>query len=465
MERYDAMHRYSDEMDAWANAIVDYAIERIRTTPPLDGPKPAAELRAEVGSTITREGIGGIAAFQLFAESLAPATISTDHPLFTAFVPAAPTKAAVLFDILVGASSITGSTWTEGAGAIYAENEALAWLCEIAGLPDGAGGTFVSGGSAGNLAGLVAARHTADAQRPGRPARWRLAAADAAHASIWKTARIMDVDVLPVPHDGRDRLTGEALAEALDAEDIDAVFAVAATGGTTNGGFVDDLAGIAEVCERAGIWMHVDCAYGGAALAAPSARPRFDGIERADSVVIDPHKWLFAPFDCAAVLYRSPALAAAAHTQDAEYLEDVNLEGEWTPAHYAYQLTRRVRGLPFWYSLATHGTEAYRRSVETVLDLTRGVADEIHRRPDLELVIEPELSVVLFRRIGWDRGAYLEWCHRLLHDQRAFCQPTTWRGEHCMRMCFVNPRTTVEEVGDLLDSMRDGPEASSADRT
>jgi glutamate/tyrosine decarboxylase-like PLP-dependent enzyme len=449
------MHRYTEEMDEWAQAIVDYAIERIRSSPPsLDGPRSAEELRKAAGETITEEGLGGLEAFRIFAEHLAPATISTDHPLFTAFVPAAPTKASVLFDILVGASSMVGSSWTEGAGAIFAENEALRWLADLAGLGPDAGGTFVSGGSAGNLAGLVAARHAADFRRPGRPARWRLVAADDAHSSIWMTARIMDSDILPVHHDEKGRLTGEALEEALEGEDLDGIFAVVATAGTTNAGMVDDLAGISDVCRRDGIWLHVDGAYGGAGLTAPSVRHLFDGIQHADSLVIDPHKWLFAPFDCAAIIYRDPARAVAAHTQEAEYLADINAANEWMPAHYAYHLTRRVRGLPLWYSLATHGTAAYREAVETVLGTTRGTAEEIRRRRELRLVLEPQLSVVLFERIGWSEADYTRWCDHQLAEGVAFCQPTTWRGERCMRLCFVNPTTTVEAVGGLLDSMR-----------
>jgi glutamate/tyrosine decarboxylase-like PLP-dependent enzyme len=457
------MHTYRPEMDEWASAIVDYALERVKMSPPpLDGPRSPAELDREVGPTITEDGIGGMRAFELFAEHLAPATISTDHPLFAAFVPGAPTKASVLFDILVGASSICGSSWTEGAGAIYAENQALAYLAGLAGLPEGAGGAFVSGGSAGNLAGLVAARHAASERRGAergspRPLRWRLVAAADAHSSIAMTARIMDVDVVEVPSDERGRLTGEGLDRALDAADTDGIFAVCATAGTTNAGVVDDLAGVADVCGRRDLWMHVDGAYGGAGLAAPSVRALFDGIERADSFVVDPHKWLFAPFDCAAILYRDSRRGAAAHTQEAEYLEDINQTGEWNPPHYAYHLTRRVRGLPFWYSLATHGTRAYSEAVEAVLALTRGVADEIRRREDrgwLRLVAEPQLSVVLFERTGWSAQEYSNWCERMLAEQRAFCQPTTWRGRRCMRLCFVNPTTRVQDVADLLDTMR-----------
>ena len=133
-----------------------------------------------------------------------------------------------------------------------------------------------------------------------------------------------------------------------------------ATSGTTNLGVIDDLAGIAEVCRERGLWFHVDGAYGGAALAAPSVRHLFAGIEHADSFIVDPHKWLFAPFDCCALVYRDPEVARRAHTQHAGYLDPINEAGEWNPSDYAMHLSRRARGLPFWFSLAVHGTDAYR---------------------------------------------------------------------------------------------------------
>ena len=149
----------------------------------------------------------------------------------------------------------------------------------------------------------------------------------------------------------------------------DDVIAVVATGGTTNAGIVDDLDGVADVAEERKLWFHVDGAYGAAALFAPSVRQRFRGIERVDSFVVDPHKWLFAPFDCAALLYREPRLAKAVHSQDASYLEVLHTDApeEWNPSDYAYHLTRRARGMPLWFSLAVNGTDAYRDAVETVL--------------------------------------------------------------------------------------------------
>ena len=453
------MHRYTDTTDALADSVVAYALKRIKMDPPpLDGNASAEELRAAAGATITPEGIGGQEALRIFAEVFAPATISTDQPRNWAFVPAAPTKAAVLFDLVVGASSIIGSTWLDGAGAIYAENEAMSWLVELAGYPDSAGGVFVSGGSAGNLSGLVTGRDKKLRELGGvRPqGRWKIAATADAHSSIVSAAKVMDVDIVPVEADERGRLTGDALADAiagLAPEDREGLFAVLATAGTTNAGIVDDLAGAADVAEREGLWLHVDGAYGGAGLAAPSIRRLFDGIERADSIVIDPHKLLFSPFDCAALLYREPLHAARAHMQEASYLDEVNELEHWSPAHYAYHLTRRVRGLPFWFSLATYGTDAYTEAVEEVLTLTLDTAEEVRSRDDLELIEEPEISVVLFRRAGWEPADYTRWCEELLADQTAFILPTTWKGEKVMRFCFVNPRTTMDDVRTVLDRM------------
>jgi glutamate/tyrosine decarboxylase-like PLP-dependent enzyme len=357
-----------------------------------------------------------------------------------------------LFDLIVGASSTIAAGWIDGAGAIWAENEALRWIADLAGFPGRAGGVFVSGGSAGNLNALVTARHAAHARRGGRPDRWRFAAADTVHSSVAAAARVMDVDVVSVPHDERGRLTGEGLRATLEADD-DGVFAVVASAGATNAGIVDDLAGVAQVCADRGLWFHVDGAYGGAGLLAPSVRDLFVGVERADSFIVDPHKWLFAPYDACALLYRDPAVAADAHRQRASYLDTAQAEAGLDPADLAYHLTRRARGLPLWFSLATYGTDAYRDAVESVLSLTRVAADEIRRHPELELIVEPELSVLLFRRLGWSPDDYEAWWRRLLDAQVAFVQPTSWNGEKVARLCFVNPRTTLDHVRAILGTM------------
>ena len=457
------MHSHDRATEELTEAVLRYAVDRMRLDPPpLDHPLSPRELREAAGPTVTRTGLGGIEALRVFEEVLAPACISVDPPQFLSFVPAAPTEASILFDLVVGASSVYAGSWLEGAGAVHAENEALRWIADLAGLPETAGGVFVSGGTGGNLSALIAARWRWRQRAGGAHDRTRglMIASAGAHSSIVQAARAMDADVVAVPADDRGRLVGQALrstVDALDAAHRERLFAVVATSGTTNVGVIDDLAGAAAVAADLGTWFHVDGAYGGAALAAPSVRQRFAGIERADSFIVDPHKWLFAPFDSCALLYRDPTVARAAHTQHAEYLDvlhaDDAADEPWNPSDYAHHLSRRARGLPLWFSLATHGTDAYTDAVETTLATTRAAARLIEDCPVTELLLEPELSIVLFRRLGWTPEQYQAWSDAELAAGRSFVVPTTWQGEVVLRCCIVNPRTTTEDIASILATL------------
>ena len=455
------MHGNDKAVDQLGRMVLDYAEERLTLHPvPLDYVLTEEQLLDRAGQTITPEGLGGQRAMDLFAEVLAPACLSVDHPRYLSFIPCAPSDAAALFDLVVGASSVYAGSWLEGSGAVFAENQALRWIADLVGLPEQAGGVFVPGGTIGNLSALVAARHTAraraaqEAKGEGHPRRpWRVAATAGAHSSIQSACDVMDAELVTVEPDADLRLTGPALREVLEREGPETFFAVVATAGTTNFGVVDDLAAVAEVCAEHGIWLHVDGAYGGAALAAPSVRHLFAGIERADSFIVDPHKWLFAPFDCCALLYREPALARAAHTQRAGYLDVLTEAEEWNPTDYSVGLTRRARGLPLWFSLATHGTAAYTKAIERTLEVARHAEAEIERRPDLELVRHRDLSVVVFRRVGWSAADYREWSDRMLADEFAFVVPTTHEGETLARFAVVNPATTEADIDAILDTM------------
>ncbi len=452
------MHLHDSSLEVLTQAIVRYSIDRVRLDPPpLDGPRTLAELRAMAGHTVTPHGIGGLEALRVFGDVLAPACISIDHPRFLSFVPAAPTEASILFDLVVGASSIYAGSWKEGGGAVFAENEALRWIADLAGFPSEAGGVFVSGGTAGNLSALIAARCRWRRDAAGAHDRTRglIVASKGAHSSVAQAGRAMDADVVLVPADRAGRMHGRDLAATVDAlsdEDRQRLFAIVATSGTTNAGIVDDLSGAADVCDRHSLWLHVDGAYGGAALAAPSVRELFAGIERADSFIVDPHKWLFAPFDCCALLYRDPRIAKAAHSQQAEYL-DVLQDDEWNASDYAHHLSRRARGLPLWFSLATYGTDAYRFAVETTLTVAHAGADLIRQSEHCELVLEPELSVVVFRRKGWTDEQYHRWSDDQLATQQSFVVPTKWDGETVLRYCVVNPLTSVEDLAMMVESL------------
>ena len=449
------MHSVDATTDRMIRSVLAYAENRLRLDPvPLDeGARDPAALDVVVKGLLGEDGHDPDQVLGAWASTLAPAVISADSPRFLGFIPAAPTKASLLFDMLISCASIQGISWLEAGGAIHAENQVLRLIADRAGMPESAGGCFVSGGSAGNLSALVVAREVAK-RKAGTGRRWRVAVGADAHSSIVNTLRILELDPLTV-HTDDHRVTGAALRAAVEADgDPSSIAAVVATSGTTNAGIIDDLAGVSTVARELGAWFHVDGAYGGAGLFAPSVRRKYDGIEHADSFVVDPHKWLFAPFDCAALLYRDPSIARSVHKQDAAYLDVIHgTPGEWNPTDYAYHLTRRARGLPLWFSLAVHGVRAYSDAIETAIGLARQAAAEVQSRDYLELIREPELGVVLFRRVGWAPGQYAEWADRLLHDQVAFIPPTAWQGETVARFAFLHPRTPMDLVREILDRM------------
>jgi glutamate/tyrosine decarboxylase-like PLP-dependent enzyme len=430
-----------------ASACAAFVEQRLQAGPPLGTTTSRAELAARLGETITAPGLGAAEAFARFRDVIAPATVGLDSPRFLALIPAAPSVVAVLFDAVVSACTVSAESWLEAAGVVHAENEVLRFLAASAALPEGSGGCFVSGGSAGNLSALAVARDTRrSADRVGR-----VVVADTAHSSIAHALALLGLKSVIVPTDDDGRLR----ADAITRVDTSNAVAVVASAGSTNAGTIDALDEIGGICEERGWWLHVDGAYGAAALLAPSVRHRFVGIEAADSLIVDPHKWLFAPLDCCALLYREPALARAVHTQRASYLDSLHFDDAWNPADHAFHLTRRARGLPLWFGLAVYGVDAYAAAIERGIELARLTAERLRALgPPVELVVEPDLSVVLFRRHGWDETAWVAWSRRLLADGVAFVTPSRWRGEPVGRLVFLHPETDLAVADEILMSLR-----------
>lgn len=450
----DTMFDFDPEL---AGLVISSCLERLAAEEvPLNRPGAKPTLDAALAGLISHGGSDPADLLAIFKQWLAPAVISCDSPRFLSFIPTAPTKASVLFDMVVSCWSLRGISWLVSSGAVAAENQVLGLLAELSGLPGGAGGTFVTGGSAGNLSAMIVARDSARRHATG-PARTRVAVSDQAHSSILKALHVVGLEPLVVPTGG-EPLTATILEAAIAGQEGD-LAAVVATAGSTNAGLIDDLEGIGALAREIGAWFHVDAAYGGAGLFSERVRPRFRGLRHADSLVVDPHKWLFAPLDCAALIYRQPHLAKQVHTQQAPFLDALHTgtPEEWNPSDYAYQFTRRARGLPLWFSLALHGTDAYRDAVDAGIDLATGAARLISSRPYLQLVREPELSVVLFRRSGWSSEDYHRWSAQLLDEQVAFVVPTVWCEETVARLCFLHPKTSLEIVVEILDSMAPGP--------
>lgn len=454
------MHTIDMDLVEMTLDVMKYTIDRISNiTPELGAPKKEEELLRIVGETITPNGIGGENAFKLFKDVLVKACVPIDHPRHLAFVPAAPTRAAIMFDLVTSASSIHGAYWMEGAGGIFCENQAMKWLVSLTGLPETAFGVFTSGGTAANLSAMVAAREEWRRRSSDNVSvRGLLLTSDGAHSSVQAMAKVIDADVVMIDnHD--ERITGAELRRAieeLEEKDRKRLFAVVATGGTTNAGIIDELDSIASVCEQENVWFHVDCAYGGGALAANSVRHLFNGIEKADSITIDPHKWLFSPYDCGAVIYKDLKHAKNAHSQKGAYLEIFKDEGAqgFNPADYQIQLTRRVRGMPLWFSLAMHGTDKYKQAIERGIELAKIAENKINESEHVEVVRPSSLSVVLFRRKDWTPNQYKDWTYKNHNSGFALVTPTTWKKETVARFCFINPDTTEDDIDKIIASMK-----------
>ena len=450
------MHQVDQTTEQMVRSVLAYAENRLRMNPvPLDkGTQEAAVLYRLLNGVIRDRGRAPDEVLGIYSSVIAPSIISADSPRFLGFIPAAPTKASLLFDMLISCASIQGISWLEASGAIAAENTVLRVIADEAGLPSSAAGCFVSGGSAGNLSALAVARETAKMRLGDGAAgrRLRVVVGLDAHSSIVNTLRLLEMDALVVETSDH-RLTADAVNVALDGEpDVSDIAAIVCTSGTTNAGIIDDLAGVGEIAGQRDWWFHVDGAYGGSGIFARSLRDKYAGIELADSFILDPHKWLFTPFDCCALIYRQPELARATHTQDASYLDVIHVsEGEWNPTDYAHHLTRRARGLPLWFSMAVYGLDAYREAIEAAVRLARDTADLIKTTPQLELIREPDLGVVLFRRVGWEPADYNKWAESLHDEEIAFVPPTKWEGETVGRFVFLHPETSMELVKEILD--------------
>lgn len=450
------MHKFDDKASKILLNVLSHTIERLSMDPPtLDYPKSVDFFEKNAPSLITEAGNSIDKVFDQYKNTIEQSIISADSPRNLSFIPAAPTKASMIFDLVVSAGSLNGVSWMEGSGAVWVENQVIRWIADLVGFPEDAGGCFVAGGTNGNLSSLVVAREEHRKKHKDHSKRLAIVCSDQTHSSVKSTAKVMDCEVIMVPTSDSFKLTRESIENELEVhsekyKELD-IFAVVATAGTTNLGVVDDIYGIAEYAKTNKIWLHVDGAYGGAGLLSPKVKDLFSGIEHADSFIVDPHKWLFAPFDCAAVIYRNKHLAAEVHSQKAGYLDILHDEDEGdNPSDYAFHLSRRARGLPLWFSLSVYGVEAYRNAVESSLNIANYAAAAIQKSPHLSLLIKPTLSVVVFERNGWDWADYKNWSTKQLKKQVCFVVPSSVRDKPVLRFAFLNPGTTEAIVDEIL---------------
>jgi aromatic-L-amino-acid/L-tryptophan decarboxylase len=402
----------------------------------------------------------------------------TGHPRYFAFIPGCPTWPASLGDLIASVSNIENSSWLESAGPSELELVVLDWFKEWIGYPAEAEGVLVSGGSAANMTALACAR---EAMLGAMSERVVAYVSDQAHSSVARAARVLGFrpeQVRVLPTDERFRMRPDALVDAMDADlraGLRPLF-VSASAGSTNTGAVDPLPELAEICKERGAWLHVDGAYGGFATLTGRGRRLLQGIELADSVTLDPHKWLYQPFECGCLLVRRGHYLREAFEITPDYLKDTEvLAREVNFADRGVQLSRMCRALKLWVSLKYFGVAAFRMAIDRSLGLAREAQARIENSGKLELLVPAILGVVCFRRRfeGVDDEDELARLNAglvegLTTSDEGHISSTRLRGRYALRMCVLNHTSTSGDVHRVLDWIEtspaprlDGPETAA----
>lgn len=389
-----------------------------------------------------------------------------DHPRFFAFIPSSPTWPAVLGDVLATGFNVFQGTWLESAGPSQLELVVMDWFRSWLGFPEGAGGLLTSGGSAANLVAVVAARE--GRQNPTEPV---IYVSDQGHSSLERGAGIAGIPescIRKIPTDEAFRMRVTALRDAVvrDREEGRTPLLVCGNAGATNTGAVDPLRELAVLAREEDLWFHVDGAYGGFAVLTPDGNRALEGIQEADSVTLDPHKWLFQPYEAGCLLVRDVRRLEDAFRIVPEYLQDTALgEEQVNFADRGVQLTRRFRALKIWLSVQVLGLGAFREAIAQGMELAREAEAHIRRSTDLELLGPASMGIVCFRyRPSREaRGAGLdeeglerlneEIQERILRTGVAMMSSTRLRGAYSLRLCIMNYRSTREDVLETLNAV------------
>jgi len=457
---------------------VDLVVERLQNVA-RNAPHAVADpadLAARLHEPLPEHGGDLTALVDWLAREALPFGIRFDHPRCFAFVPTTGNYPAVLADLLSAAFLSVPGAWLVGSGPTRLELTTVAWLRELLGLPDGWGGLFVSGGSAANLTALAAAR---DDRLRGDLTGARLYCSTQAHPSVARAVHLLGFgrdQLVALEPDPAQRLAVDTLTARIEADRAAGLrpFAVVATLGTTSTGAVDPIAELAPVCRRHQLWLHIDGAHGAAVAATAHGRHLSTAMGRADSLTIDPHKWLFQPYEAGCVLVRDPELLKhtfrmARHHLDSGYLHPAQAHGdEVNLDDYGPQQSRGLRALKLWLSLRTFGAAAFRRAIEHGLELADHAAGRITAHRELALVSGPSLGILTFRcEPRGATGLGPQALDRLQHDiSRAVCASgramvltSRVSGRVVLRMCVINPASTRADIDTTLDLVLEAGDA------
>jgi aromatic-L-amino-acid/L-tryptophan decarboxylase len=458
---HDPLALDAQTMREVGHRTVDMLVEMLTdpSTPALRRASPA-EMERRIESAAADGGRDFGALLEELREDVLPFMSRLDHPGYFAFIPACGTWPGAMGDLLASALNIYAGTWMEAAGPSRVEQVVLGWFKEWIGYPEEAAGVLTSGGSAANTTALACARESLLGAMTDRAVAY---VSDQAHSSLARAARLLGFrpeQVRVLHSDERQRLRPDALAAAIDADAAagrEPLF-VAAVAGATSTGAIDPLPELAAICRERGAWFHVDGAYGAFATLAERGREALRGIELADSVALDPHKWLYQPLECGALLVREGRLLRNAFEIVPDYLKDAVAEdGEVNFCDLGLQLSRSSRALKVWLSIQHFGLDAFRNAIDRCLDLAIHAERQIGARPELELLSPASLGIVCFRRRGESGETEDEAALRNSALVGAFeatggglVSSTRVRGRYAIRMCVMNHTTGAADVERVL---------------
>ncbi|MGZ4196062.1 MAG: pyridoxal phosphate-dependent decarboxylase family protein [Solirubrobacteraceae bacterium] len=449
----DTLGLETTEMRRLGYWVVDRVVEHFEqgAQGPAIKAAPADDLRQALGGPVPEAPGDPLEAMQVLVDSALANMQHGDHPRYFARVPGASSYAGVLGEWLGTGFNVIAASWAGSSGPSTVELVALDWLRELLGLPDGTEGILMSGGSLSNMTALAAAR-----SQLGSGVAYL---SDQTHASIPRALAALG---FPAEHvrvlgsDDRLRLTETAVGEAARADrgrGLNPRFIVA-TAGTTNTGAVDELEGLAELAAAEGMWLHVDGAYGAPAALCPSGRTVLRGLELADSLVLDPHKWLFAPYDVGCLFVRRPGVLDRTFSMRPEYLADVRRDtAEVNFGDRSLELTRRSRALKLWLMLKVYGAARVRDAVERCIGLAEHAQRLLESDPNWEVVTPAQLGIVTFAHRGWSAEEHSARAAELAESGFATLTSTVLRDRQALRLCTINPLTTEADIEQTLERL------------
>ncbi len=447
----DNLGMEAEEMRRLGYKVVDLVVERAlgRSEEPVIREDTPEALLDALGGPLPEAPMDVDASLDLLANVALAHMQHGDHPRYFARVPGPASFAAILGEWLGTGFNAIATSWGGASGPATLELVVIGWLAELLGLPAHTEGVLVSGGSLANLTAFAVARSE---MGPGVAY-----FTDQTHASLPRNLRALgwpEAHLHKLESNARLRMDMGSLHRAVTEDRARGRMPqmVVATAGTTNTGAVDPLEALADFCAEEGLWLHVDGAYGGPAALTEDGRDRLRGMERADSLAVDPHKWLFQPYDVGACFVTRPGALERCYAMHPEYLRDVKAsQGTVSFGDRSLELTRRSRAIKLWLSLRTYGAEKFREAVSRGIALAEHAEARLRAAPDLWEVVSPaQIGVVCFALRGADASEHAHRAARLTESGFAAVTSTSLKGRSVLRLCTINPTTTEADIDEVL---------------